>query len=104
MEDNYIINIPTEHTLRKVLKEELLEAISTLTAQLEIVIKSQGKPKYLSVQETANILHTSCSTIRRWADTGYLTKKRIGKRVLFSYEEIEQKLERRQQMKWRIAS
>jgi len=50
------------------------------------------------------MLCISLPTVHRWSDSGLIKKHRIGKRVLFKYDEILKMVERKTQMKWKLAS
>jgi excisionase family DNA binding protein len=56
--------------------------------------------------ETAELLHISMPTLRRWTKEGILIPHRVShsRKVLFKTEEIEKTLERKNLMKWRLAS
>ena len=61
----------------------------------ELELKEQGKPKeknYLSRKETANLLKISLVTLNTLTASGKLTSYRIGKRILYKEDEVEQAL------------
>jgi excisionase family DNA binding protein len=101
MEQNVIISIPTEITIREIIREELKEFLTRLI----ISIKEKEKPIYLTSVEAANLLHISLPTLRRWTRDGLLPNYRFGesRRVLYKYEEVIKLLERKKLMKWKIA-
>jgi excisionase family DNA binding protein len=102
MEHNLQISIPSELTIRKIIQEELKEFLNHLT----IYLTAKDKPLYLTSGETAELLHISMPTLRRWTKEGILIPHRVShsRKVLFKTEEIEKTLERKNLMKWRLAS
>lgn len=101
MEHNLQFSIPSEFTIREIIKEELKEFLTRLI----ISIREKDKPVYLTSVEAANLLHISLPTIRRWTRDGLLPNYRFGnsRRVLYKYEEVIKLLERKNLMKWKIA-
>jgi excisionase family DNA binding protein len=102
MEQNLNISIPSEITIREIVKEELMTFFGHLTNHL----KSKDQPIYLTSIETAELLHISMPTLRRWTKDGILPKYKFGgsRKVLYKYEEVKQILEKKNLMKWRLAS
>jgi excisionase family DNA binding protein len=102
MEHNLNLSIPSEITIREIVKEELKTFLERLTIQL----KSKDQPLYLTSIETAELLHISMPTLRRWTKEGILPKYKFGgsRKVLYKYEEVKHLLERKNLMKWRLAS
>ncbi len=102
MERNVILNIPTQNEVREIINEELQSFMNTLIQRL----REKEKPKLLNSKEVAERLHISLPTLRRWTRDGILIPHRVGssRKVLFKTEEIEQLLERKNLMKWRLAS
>lgn len=102
MKHNLNISIPSEITIREIVKEELQLFMGHLTAHLN----SKDKPLYITSIETADLLHISMPTLRRWSKDGILPNYKFGgsRKVLYKYEEVQKLLERKNLMKWRIAS
>ena len=102
MEHNLHISIPSEITIREIVKEELQLFMGHLTAHLS----SKDKPLYITSIETADLLHISMQTLRRWSKDGILPNYKFGgsRKVLYKYEEVQKLLERKNLMKWKLAS
>jgi len=102
MKTNVIFNIPTQHEVRVIIHEELNEFLQKLI----FILREKDKPKYLNSKQVAERLHISLPTLRRWTKEGILMPHRVGnsRKVLFETEEIEKLLERKNLMKWRLAS
>ena len=101
MEQNLQISIPSEFTIREIIKEELKVFLPNLITQ----IKAKDQPLYLTSNETAQLLHISMPTLRRWTKDGIVTHYKFGgkRKVLYKFEEVQQLLERKNLMKWKIA-
>lgn len=101
MEHNLNISIPSETTIREIVKEELTLFLGHLTIHL----KAKDQPLYLSSLKTAELLHISMPTLRRWTKDGILPNYKFGgsRKVLYKYEEVQNLLERKNLMKWKIA-
>jgi excisionase family DNA binding protein len=100
MENNLVFSIPNEVSIRHIVREELNVFLQHLT----LYLSEKDKPQYLNCKEVADLLCISLPTVHRWADSGLIEKHRIGKRVLFKYEEILKMVERKTQLKWKLAS
>lgn len=101
MEKTINLNIPTELTIREIIREELNEFLT----QMIVSIREKEKPDYLSSLKTAELLHISMPTLRRWTKDGILPYYKFGgsRKVLYKYEEVQKLLERKNLMKWKIA-
>lgn len=100
MEEPVVLYIPTEAKIRSIIKQELED----LFKKLVIYFKDMNEPEYLTVKQVSELLHISEITVRRQEKEGYLTAVRVGKRVMFKYEDIKNRLERRNHTKWRLAA
>lgn len=56
---------------------------STLNAQ-----PKEQKPRFLTRQETADMLHVTVQTIINYTNRGLLSVHKIGRRVLYNLEEV----------------
>ena len=89
METNsVIIQQITPEQLREMISEIFTQKISDLQPHQE------QTPKYLTRQETADLLHVSLVTLHQWNREGTLKPRRIGNRVLYRLSEIEETLEK----------
>lgn len=61
--------------------ERLSDRILSATMQKEL--------KFYSRKETAQLLHITLPTLARMTESGLITSKRAGRRVLYSSEEID---------------
>ncbi len=102
METNVILNIPTQQEVRVIIHEELKEFLKNLI----LILREKENPKYLNGKQVSERLHISLPTLRRWTKEGILIPHRVGnsRKVLFKTEEIENLLERKNLMKWKLAS
>ncbi len=79
--------ITVDHLLtqiRAILEKEMSERLTQL--------QSMPPVKHLTIEEVAKELHVSKVTLFKWIKLGYLKSYRIGRRVLFKSDEIEQSL------------
>ena len=76
--------------------EELLEAFSILLDKhlKENKIEVKTENKYLTRKDVAELLSVSCVTIHSWVNKGILKSYRVGNRVYFKSEEVEESLKR----------
>jgi excisionase family DNA binding protein len=98
MENNLVFSIPNEVSIRHIVREELNVFLQHLT----LYLSEKDKPQYLNCKEVADLLCISLPTLHRWSDTGILTKYRVGRRVLFKYDEILVVVERKNKMRWKL--
>ena len=64
-----------------IIVERVSERILSATMQKEL--------KFYSRKETAQLLHVTLPTLARLTEGGLITAKRVGRRVLYSSEEID---------------
>jgi excisionase family DNA binding protein len=69
-----------------------LEALSSEIKELKEAFKPQFQARYLTRQEVADLFKVSLVTIHDWTNKGILTKHRIGNKVRYKQNEIEQAL------------
>lgn len=64
--------------------------IARLKEELKIPATSaREEPRYLTRQETADLLKISLQTLHQYTKTGRLRAYRVGSRVLYKMEELE---------------
>ncbi len=78
----------SEH-LRPIIKAELSNALEALSSQLESKPKDE---KFYTRKETAEKLNVSLVTLTKHVYEGKITAHRVGHRVLFKAEDINQSL------------
>jgi len=83
------------------LKEVIREAIASELQKSKPEIPTNPTIKYLTRKETAEILCVSLTTLYNLTKTGVIKAHRIGKRVLYSQEEIENSLTQIQSLKYK---
>ncbi|MGN6296746.1 MAG: helix-turn-helix domain-containing protein [Ginsengibacter sp.] len=84
---------------------ELLEKIGQLIeskiGQSNNHPKGQNQSKFISRKEAASLLQVSLPTLNDWTKEGLLNSYRIGTRVLYKPEEVEQSVTQRNFTKYR---
>jgi hypothetical protein len=83
--------------LRKIIKEVLEENLSQAHSSKE---HCQGL-SYLNRFEVARILNISLPTLNNWSKAGLVQSYRIGNRVLYKPEEIDQTLKSVKNLKYK---
>lgn len=73
-------------------KELLVETVAEEFKVSEVQSKVQSNQKYLSRIEVAKLLKISLPTLNEWSKLGHLQSYRIGNRVLYKADEIEESL------------
>lgn len=85
----------SQEDLKQLIKEAVDEKLTLLK------VSSKESPKYLTRKEVKNLLKISYPTLREYTKTGKLKGCRIGGRVLYRADEIEQSLKRIEPLKYR---
>jgi excisionase family DNA binding protein len=84
---------------------ELLEKIGQLIeskiGQSNNHLQRQNQSKFISRKEAAGLLQVSLPTLNDWTKEGLLNSYRIGTRVLYKPEEVEQSVTQRNFTKYR---
>ncbi len=78
-------------------KELLVETVSSKFKVEEV----QSNQKYLSRVEVANLLKISLPTLNEWTKLGHLQSYRIGNRVLYKADEVDESLSKVKNLKYR---
>lgn len=81
-----LIGVTLDQLLKKF--EQIVEA--KLLAQSGEAVKEITEKKYLSRAEVAKLLKISLPTLRDWTKNEFLQSYKIGNRVLYRQEEVEQ--------------
>lgn len=71
--------------------EAALARLSTMERDVPTVnapSSTEDANKFLTRQQTADLAHVSLMTLNRWEHAGYLIPERIGKRVLYSKQQV----------------
>lgn len=66
----------------------IAETVKTAMSELAGMQNVQPKNEFLTRQQTAEKLHISLSTLDTYTKLGILNAKRMGKRVLYSADDI----------------
>lgn len=75
-------------TTTEELKSMIAETVKTAMSELADMQNVQPKNEFLTRQQTAEKLHISLSTLDTYTKLGILNAKRMGKRVLYSADDI----------------
>lgn len=75
-------------TTTEELKSMIAETVKTEMSKFAGMQNVQPKNEFLTRQQTAEKLHISLSTLDTYTKLGILNAKRMGKRVLYSAEDI----------------
>jgi len=67
---------------------------------LESKLKTEAPKKYLTKKETAALLRMSLPTIQRLTASGKIKGSRIGRRILYSADEIQEAMKRIETLKY----
>lgn len=74
-----------------IVTEAALARLSTMEKDaptVNVPSSNEDADKFLTRQQTADLAHVSLMTLNRWEHTGYLVPERIGKRVLYSKQQV----------------
>jgi excisionase family DNA binding protein len=82
-------------------KQILIETVVEKFNVVPVQSKVQSTQKYLSRIEVAKLLKISLPTLNEWTKLGYVQSYRIGKRVLYKIDEIEDSLTEVENLKYR---
>jgi len=74
--------------------EDLPGFVSSLIEQYQATqqatpIESKQESDLMTVDEVCNLLHVTPATLHNWHRVGYLTKVKIGRRVLYHRQDVE---------------
>lgn len=90
MEENLMKKSEDTNTIESIVEgivERLLEKKFSIK---EKELREASEPKkYYTRQELCEIYHVSLMTIHNWVTSGKLVQKKIGRRVLFSKDDID---------------
>lgn len=75
-------------TTTEELKSMIAETVKTAMSELAGMQNVQPKNEFLTRQQTDEKLHISLSTLDTYTKLGILNAKRMGKRVLYSADDI----------------
>lgn len=84
-------------------KELLIETVESRFKVQEVQSKVQSDQKYLSRAEVAKLLKISLPTLNEWTKIGHLQSYRIGNRVLYKADEVDESLSKVRTLKYRRA-
>ena len=77
--------------IRNITVEELQELIrSTFKEELQVLMPKRGESRNLTRNEVAALLKISLPTLQRYTQIGVIKGFRIGTRILYKFEDIEQ--------------
>lgn len=93
MKQNIIIEKVTLQELQEMFSNVLESKIEYLKTKKQ----SSNETKFLTRKETAEILRISLPTLTDWTRQGFLNTINIGRRVLYSYSEVQGLLKKRKE-------
>lgn len=73
-------------------EQKLIDTISEAVAKFQHPSAPQNQIKYLTKSEIASLLNISLPTLTKYMREGKLPFRRIGRRVLFDYDEVNKAL------------
>ena len=74
---------------------EISQLIDNKFSQIVNKPLTQNEPKFISRKEVAELLKITLPTLNVWTKSGILTSYRVGKRILYKSEEVEQSIIKR---------
>lgn len=83
MEDSILIRNLTINDLQNLIRTSIRE-------EIQILLPRKGDPRYLTRKETAEFLKISLPTLHEYTKNGLVKGFRIGTRILYKLEDIEQ--------------
>ena len=88
-------NIIIEKVTLRELQEMFSNVLESKIEYLKPRNQSSNETKFLTRKETAEILRISLPTLTDWTRQGFLNTINIGRRVLYSYSEVQGLLKNR---------
>jgi excisionase family DNA binding protein len=88
--------------LDNITREELFSEIETIVSQAIEKRLQPDKPQfYITKQEVADKLRLSLATVKRMTSAGSIKGYRVGRRILYKVDEIEQSLKEIKALKYK---
>ena len=79
--------------MRNITVEDLKELIRTvIREELQLLLPKKGDPKYLTRKEVCAFLKISLPTLSNYTKAGRVKGFRIGTRILYKLEDLEQSI------------
>lgn len=88
VQETILISLPLNQ-LESLIDNAIDKAIREYSTQLQ---KVEDKPEYYTRKQTASKLHLSLGTLDQYVKSGLITSYKIGHRVLFKSNEINESL------------
>ncbi len=88
VQETIFISLPLNQ-LETLIENAIGKAIKEHSTQLQ---KVEDKPDFLTRKQTADKLHLSLGTLDQYVKSGLITSYKIGHRVLFKSDEINESL------------
>jgi excisionase family DNA binding protein len=85
MEDSILIRNLTVNDLQNIIR-------TTMREEIQILLTKKGDPRYLTRKEAAELLKISLPTLHEYTRHGLVKGFRIGNRILYKLEDLEQDL------------
>jgi excisionase family DNA binding protein len=83
------------------LLEKIGQLIDTKLHEASPTDKGLNQSKFISRQEVADLLKISLPTLNEWTKLGWLQSYKLGNRVLYKLEEVEQAIDKVSTYKFR---
>ena len=79
--------VSSEEDLRRIIAEEIGKVIGTMQPKEET--------RYLTRKQAAALIHITLPTLRKWVINSTIKEHRIGTRILYSQNDVEQAIKER---------
>ena len=74
--------------LRNIIIEAVKDAVTSVTSQQAAPVTSEGD-ELMTAPEVCEFLHVTTATLHNWHKMKYLTKVKVGRRVLYHRSDVE---------------
>ena len=75
--------------LKRIITEAVTDAMERYTSITGIQAQAVNDNDLMTVDEVRNLLHVSKATLHNWHRKNYLTKVKVGRRVLYHRSDVE---------------
>lgn len=78
-----------------------IDIIAERVSELVLSVTTQKEPKFYSRREAAKILHVTLPTLARFTKDGLITAKKVGSRILYDAEAIDEAVKENRMFKYK---
>lgn len=75
--------------LKRIVTEAVTDAMERYTSVTSIPAQAVNDNDLMTVDEVCNLLHVSKATLNNWHKLKYLSKLKVGRRVLYRRSDVE---------------